>query len=114
MRNLIIAALVLPALVLAAQSAGGEEPPATREQPVADAAAKKEPEFTPPPGWHPKKRGKFIVYCRKQSQMGTRLPAEVCYDEQGIRDMLAAQRDDREKVDQMRRICGSQAACGAN
>jgi hypothetical protein len=87
------------------------------DEPVADKAAAvagTKKVFTPPDGWRPKKRGQFTVYCRKQSEMGTRLPTEKCYDEQGIRDMLAAQRDDREKVDQMRRICSSQATCGAN
>ena len=67
----------------------------------------------PPDGWREKKRGKYTVYCRKDTQMGTRFQKETCYDEEGIRAMLAAQQDDREKVDQMRRICGSQAACGS-
>jgi hypothetical protein len=54
------------------------------------------------------------VYCRKETVMGTRFPVETCYHEKGIREYLAAQCENQEKVDQMRRICGSQAACGAN
>jgi hypothetical protein len=101
-------ALVMPA------HAGDEEKPA-REAPVAAATQSAEPgeePFTPPPGWRAKKRGKFTVYCRRQVPMGSRLPTEVCHDENGIRAMLAAQADDRERADQLRRICGSQAACG--
>jgi hypothetical protein len=126
--------LLLPAVLLAAmpRAGTGEESPASPAQPAAEAqpaAAEKaaaaaaaapdqaaaktgEEAFTPPPGWLPKKRGKFIVYCRKQSQMGSRVPTETCYDETGIREMLRAQQEDREKVDQMRRICGSMDACG--
>lgn len=85
-----------------------ESLPAEAAKPGPDEKA-----FVPPDGWRPKKRGKFTVYCRKDNVKGTRIPAEICYDEQGIRDMLAEQRDDREKVDQLRRICGSQAACGS-
>jgi hypothetical protein len=96
-----------------AAPAAGEKAAASAAPAQASAKAA-EAEFTPPPGWHPKKRGKFIVYCRKQPQMGSRVPTETCYDETGIREMLRAQAEDREKVDQMRRICSSQAACGAN
>jgi hypothetical protein len=59
-----------------------------------------------------KKRGKYVVYCHKEQVIGTRFQAEKCYDETGIREMLRAQRDDQEKVDQMRRICGSLESCG--
>jgi len=87
--------------------------PAPAPAPAPKAKAEDQP-FTPPPGWREKKRGQYTVYCRKQSVQGTRVPKEVCYDEDGINAMLAAQREDREKVDQMRRVCGSQAACGSN
>jgi UrcA family protein len=40
--------------------------------------------------------------------------AQKCYDENGIRQMAQQLREEREKIDQMRRICGQQAACGAN
>lgn len=108
--------------VLALPARGQETPPKPKStaEPVPAEAAKvaeeaAEPEFVPPDGWRPKKRGKFTVYCRKEyNAKGTRFPQETCYDEAGIRAMLAAQLDDREKVDQLRRICGSQAACGAN
>jgi hypothetical protein len=79
----------------------------------AKAPAAEEKPFVPPDGWREKKRGKYTVYCRKETVVGTRFQKETCYDQEGIRAMLAAQQDDREKVDQMRRICGSQEACGS-
>jgi hypothetical protein len=92
--------------------------PADAEAPATAPAAAVEPAedrpFEPPPGFRRKQRGKYVVYCRKDTVMGTRLPAEVCYDEDGIRAMLQAQREDREMVEQHRRICSSQATCGAN
>lgn len=106
-RTTCLAVLLLAGLALAgARAAAGDEKAAE----PAEAKA----EFKPPPGWKKKKRGQYVVYCRKDAQGGTRMPKETCYDEQGIRDMLAAQRDDTQKVDQMRRICGMQGACGSN
>jgi len=118
MRAWIVWGLFGVAAHLGAAVARAEDPPAqpaAKAEAATEAAVKAEPAaFEPPPGWRPKKRGKFIVYCRKQTEKGTRLPKEVCYDEEGIRAMLAAERDDRQNVDQMRRICSSQAACGSN
>ena len=81
---------------------------------TAKAPAAEEKPFVPPDGWREKKRGKYTVYCRKETVVGTRFQKETCYDQEGIRAMLAAQQDDREKVDQMRRICGSQESCGSH
>ena len=124
MRATFLTALILPGLLLAAPNAGSEEPaaknPAPAEAAAADAAAVSavakadDDDFVLPPGFKSMKRGKFIVYCRKETVMGTRLPAQKCYDEDGIRQMAQSLREEREKIDQMRRICGQQAACGAN
>ena len=69
-------------------------------------------EFRIPPGFKPKKRGVYTLYCRKEEVMGTRLPAERCYDEKGIRDYIRALIENQEDVDRIRRICGSMEACG--
>lgn len=103
MRNPIIPAVILPALLLSAPHAGGEESQAESEQAVAEAKENKEPEFTPPPGFRARKRGKHVVYCRREEPKGTRFLKEVCYDEQGIRDMLLTQNEDQMKIDQIRR-----------
>ena len=93
-------------------SAGAADEPAVEK---TAAAVETKKEFKPPDGWRPKKRGQFTVYCRKDYNVkGTRFPAETCYDEAGIRAMLEAQREDQAKVDQMRRICGNDASCGAH
>jgi len=116
MRNLLLCLLLLPPTAVPPAQADDEVKPAAATDaaaPAPQAKADDEP-FTPPPGWREKKRGQYTVYCRKQSVQGTRLPKEVCYDQEGIRAMLAAEREDREKVDQLRRVCGSQAACGGN
>ena len=112
---------LLSCLIFMAAPARSEEPPskpeeqaAAKPEPVPAAAEKAEQEvFVPPDGWRPKKRGNFTVYCRKDQAMGTRFPKETCYDEAGIRAMLAAQIEDREKVDQMRRICAGDTSCGS-
>lgn len=124
MRNLLLSlclTLLLPLTTSVSARAEDEVKPAAAEEAAAKDAAAAAPKakaddkpFTPPPGWREKKRGQYTVYCRKQSVQGTRVPKEVCYDEEGINAMLAAQAEDREKVDQMRRICSSQAACGSN
>ena len=109
MRALMLCLLAGPGLLLAQASRAEDPPPADAKNLEARAEA-----FVPPDGWRPKKRGKFTVYCRKETPRGTRIPTEICYDEEGIRAMLAAQTEDRERVDQMRRVCSSQAACGSN
>jgi len=102
MRATLLTMLILPGLYFAATPAATEE----------SEAAAKDGEFTAPPGFRSKKRGKHILYCRREDVIGTRFQAEKCYDEAGVREMLRAQRDDQQKVDQMRRICGSLEACG--
>ncbi len=112
MRMSLIPVLVFPALLLAATPALSDDKSAT-DKPAAQAnASDDQKKIKLPPGFKPKKRGKFIVYCHKESEVGTRFPVEKCYDETGIREYLRAREDDREKVDQMRRICGTQEACG--
>ena len=133
MNSRFLTAMILPALLLAAPIAGSEEPPAetaaaTTAAPAADNPTDANPadaaasavakgdddDFALPPGFKPMKRGKFTLYCRKESVMGTRLPTQKCYDEDGIRQLVQLLREERERIDQMRRICSQQGACGAN
>ena len=78
------------------QGLGGNEPASTaapargqtdasRRCRSAAAAKADDDNFALPPGFKPKKRGKFTLYCRKEQAMGTRFPAQKCYDEKGIR-----------------------------
>lgn len=122
MRAILLAALAAPIGFLAALPSFGDEPataekaadaPAAATVAAADVPKAAEPEeIYLPPGFKPKKRGKFTVYCRKEQAMGTRFPVEKCYDERGIREYILDQRENQKQVDQMRRICGSMEACG--
>jgi len=132
MHTKILAAILCSALLFAAARARADETPPADEKPAADApieskaiedttadstiapAAKADTveKITLPPGFKPKKRGKYTLYCRKETVMGTRLPAQKCYDENGIRQIAQSLREEREKIDQLRRICGSLNACG--
>jgi hypothetical protein len=99
------------ALLLTAMQGGADETPSKDTQPVAEASGAKAQAFEPPPGFRPRKRGGHTVYCRREEPKGTRFPAEVCYDEKGIRDMLQAQREDQIKVDQIRRTQATTNTC---
>jgi hypothetical protein len=111
MRTIALAAMLLPALLLAAPHSGADEPRAADDQDVADAPEKSAQDFKPPPGFRSRKRGEHTVYCRREEPKGTRFPTEVCYDEKGIREMLQAQREDQIKVDQVRRTQATTNTC---
>ena len=99
-------------MLVAAQAAVATEPADKPPEAAPEAVAAEPEEFKVPPGFRKKTRGKYVVYCRKEHVMGTRVDSEKCYDEQGLREMERARVENQEKVDQMRRICGSMAACG--
>ena len=117
MQRWLVGSMALLMLLATTARAEDQEKPAASEkvsnekQVKATAKDEKEP-FTPPDGWHPKKRGQHTVYCRKDYNVrGTRFPAETCHDEAGIRAMLAAEREDQAMVDKLRRVCAGDA-CG--
>lgn len=118
-------------LLLVSAAAWADDPPAPAEPEAGKEQAAAEPEpsvgiqiavaedkkkdaepLKLPPGFKAKKRGKYTVYCQKDTPMGSRFPSEKCYDERGMRDYIADQRENQKQVDQMRRICGSMEACG--
>jgi hypothetical protein len=110
-------------LMMLSGIAAAQDAPAAPRQDVAKAvpATKAKPadvadeDFVPPDGWLPKKQGKYTVYCRKDYNVrGTRFPAETCYDQKGIREMVLQERTDRERYDQLRRVCGNDATCGSH
>ena len=129
MRAIVATVLSMTVLLVTSAPASAEDPPVADKPAEAssevaetpadadkiplEAAAEEDEEFKIPPGFHVKKRGEFTLYCRKQTVMGTRFPVEKCYDETGIREFLRAQREDQQKVDQMRRICSSVGSCGS-
>jgi hypothetical protein len=114
MRAIFVTVLMFPVLLLALTPSESGEREATDATAASVSKTDEDGGFVLPPGFKARKRGKFIVYCRKEAVMGTRFPAEKCYDETGIREMLRSQLEDRQRVDQMRRICGNREACGSN
>ena len=141
MRASMLTAVLLPGILLAAPTGRCDQPPSgeiqaetpaaektqaespavavaiVEQDPAAEAPATSKAESSEairlPPGFMPKKRGKFTVYCRRADPvLGSRLQAERCYDEKGIRAYLREMEEHQENVDQMRRICGSMESCG--
>jgi hypothetical protein len=103
MHDPIIAAVLLQALLIAAPDLGDEAKAQTAPA-ATEATAAKEPEFKPPPGFRARKRGQYTVYCHREEPKGTRFPAEVCYDEEGLRQLAQSLREEQVKVDQIRRM----------
>lgn len=90
---------------------------ATAATPKVDAAkaavpgADAEP-GTLPPGFKPKKRGKFTLYCKTDTPIGTRFKQETCFDADQIRDYLIALQENKANVDRIRATCSNICTCG--
>jgi hypothetical protein len=98
-------------------SAIATEPPESTSdtaKPVADAepGTKKEREITLPPGFKEKKRGKFVLYCKREAPMGTRLKSETCLSETQMRDYILALETNKVDIDRVRAICSNPCVCG--
>ncbi len=85
-------------------------------QPTATDAAsdKKEISFEErlPPGFRVKKRGKFTLYCKTDTPLGTRFKSETCYDEPNMRAYMLELQENKSDVDRIRNICSNPCACG--
>jgi len=66
-------------------------------------------EFKPPPGFKTKKRGELVLYCMKDSTVGTRFQTEKCFSEDQMRDYLIAQQENKRDIDRVRSTCSSGA-----
>jgi hypothetical protein len=76
---------------------------------AADAAAAEE--FKPPPGYRQKKFGDKILYCIKDTTVGTRFKTEKCYDETQMKDVILAREQNNRDFDRARAICSNPAIC---
>lgn len=119
-------------LALCAGAAFAEEPPPAesdgKPDPAAEASetasseiraasekdAGAEDEFEPPPGFVTKKRGKFVLYCKKDATIGTRFKTERCYNEDQIRDYLVALEEQKRDIDRIRSTCATGTVCAPN
>ncbi len=115
--------LCLTLVALAAHPALAQDAAAAEEAPAAevaaakleDTAAAKAPgeaeEFKPPPGFKTKKQGKLVLYCKKDSTVGTRFKTEKCYSEDQVREYLLALEVQKRDIDRIRSTCASAAVC---
>ena len=114
MRYASISLAVILVLGLGKAGAFSADPPksdATPRAPTTTTLADTQ-ELKLPPGWGKKKRGKFILYCKRDSTMGTRIKSETCYDEDGMRNYILALEENKADIDRIRSTCSNICACG--
>ncbi len=66
-------------------------------------------EFKPPAGFKTRKRGELVLYCMKDSTVGTRFQTEKCFSEDQMRDYLIAQQENKRDIDRIRSTCSTGA-----
>ena len=116
--------LSLIVMLLTALPALAQEAAVSADTPTADAAADKvegmakssaakpgDEAFKPPPGFKTKKRGEIVLYCMKDSTVGTRFKTEKCYDEEQMREYLLALEIQRRDIDRIRSTCANASVC---
>jgi hypothetical protein len=114
MRSATILFGVILSMGLGTAGAFSADPPKA-DVPETKAAAKataETKELKLPPGWRKKKRGKFILFCKNEAPMGTRLESETCYDEDGMRNYILAMEENKGDIDRIRSTCSNICTCG--
>ena len=112
MRDATVLFVVCLLMGLGPASAVAADPPKAEAPEAKAAAAPDAKELKLPPGWKKKKRGKFILYCKSEAPMGTRLKAETCYDEDGMRNYMLALQENKGDIDRIRSTCSNVCTCG--
>src|SRR5688572_19136067 len=90
---------------LATLTVMAEDQPETTAK--AAPAAPADEAFNPPPRFKTKKRGELVLYCIRDSTVGTRFKTEKCYDEAQMRDYLAAQQENKRDIERVRSTCST-------
>lgn len=98
----------IAALNLSAALALAQAPASGDETPAADSGTQ-ETEFKPPLGFVAKKRGALVLYCKKDTTIGTRFKTEMCYSEAQMRDYMVAQQENKRDIDRIRNTCSTGA-----
>ncbi len=106
-----LAALAATAEDVASGNEAAAEPAGDKPQTIAkvEPAAPADEEFKPPPGFKTRKRGEIVLYCMRDSTVGTRFKTEKCYDEAQMRDYLAAQQENKRDIERVRNTCSTGA-----
>ena len=68
-------------------------------------------EFKAPPGFKTKKRGELVLYCMRDSTVGTRFKTEKCYNETQMREYLLALEVQKRDIDRIRSTCATGSTC---
>jgi len=119
LKLLIVGLSMLAALpALAQDGAIGNDTPAAEASSdkaesaaKADAAAPEDKEFKPPPGFKTKKQGDMVLYCMRDSTVGTRFKTEKCYNEVQMREYLLALEVQKRDIDRIRTTCATGSTC---
>lgn len=77
------------------------------EKPVAE-----EKEYKPPPGYKTRHRGDKTIYCRKETEIGSRFAVTKCFSKEQLEVELERIAASKEEFERSRRVCSSQANCG--
>jgi hypothetical protein len=115
----ILATLIVS---LAASAVLAQDVAVVDKAPAAEQAANKavttggdkKEEFKPPPGFTSKKRGELIVYCMRDSTVGTRFKTEKCYSREQLQEYLLVREENKRNIDRIRNTCGGGPACATN
>jgi hypothetical protein len=115
----LISALIVgltASAVLAQEAAVADKTPAAEQAPdkAVTAGGEKKEEFKPPPGFATKKRGEVVVYCMKDTTVGTRFKTEKCFSREQLTEYLLAREEAKRDVDRIRNTCGGGTACASN
>ena len=117
MRSLIFAVLfafaAVPALAQENERPVQAETKQAEAQPEAAAKADTK-EYLPPPGWKTRHRGNKMIYCRKDTEIGSRFPVDKCFSKEQLDIELARIEMSKEEFDRRRRVCSDQSICGGS
>lgn len=118
MRYLVTCLCLIAISVGSAGALGSDAPKADAAEAKADAkaattAAADDEELKLPPGWKKTKRGKYILYCKDEAPMGTRLKSKTCYDDHNMRNYILALEQTKSDVDRIRSTCSNVCVCGS-
>lgn len=109
---------VLLAMGLGSAGAFSADPPKAeavdaKAEAKATTTAAADEELKLPPGWKKTKRGKYILYCKDEVPMGTRMKSKTCYDELNMRNYMLALEQTKSDVDRIRATCSNMCVCGS-
>ncbi|MCS6946537.1 MAG: hypothetical protein NZM12_02845 [Steroidobacteraceae bacterium] len=104
------------ALLLAALGGSHAVAQETAASPPAAAAPSAEEKRRPlklPSGFRKKLVAGVVLYCSQSTPIGTRLRRERCYDETGIRELIALREAQQADLHRAQTTCATAGACGS-